>query len=277
MAETSYTKGEERPPGADTRSPEADSPDKPRKSRRCRSQRRRYLFLGKGPRGRRACRKGLAHKGPGNRPDLPGRYPHHPPQDRAKMAAPRAIRGTQNPSTFNILYANTEVMLPASLLETARPGRAFAFRQEIARCRSHRRRRRSFPAASVASAAGTSCLRARALREHRRRRWARKALRAAPVPPGGPMPPMPPPPPGGLPPRPLPQGGPPGAGPPPPPSMPEVAGARLHAATAAAGDAARLPDHGPAAAADGPRHRAAARAACRRACRASRTSTPPLP
>ena len=50
-------------------------------------------------------------------------------------------------------------MLPAELLEAARPGRAFEVRQEIARCPPLPRRRRSFRGASASRPSRRACLR----------------------------------------------------------------------------------------------------------------------
>ena len=84
MAETSYTKGEERPPNADLRSPEGDDPNKPDVAGQTDPYDVDTSLLGKGSCGCGARRERLAFPGSRDCPDLPGRYPDHPPQDGKK-------------------------------------------------------------------------------------------------------------------------------------------------------------------------------------------------
>src|SRR6185295_18360240 len=122
--------------------------------------------------------------------------------------------GPQNSSTFNILYANTEVMLPAAYSKPPDP---------VVRSRFVKKSAVpqppppppiipggfGLPPQSPGMGAGPPGAPPPPMGP--------QGPGAAPVPPGGPMPPQGPPPPGGQ--SPLPP--PPGVGPPPPPPMPE--------------------------------------------------------
>ena len=147
MAETSYTKGEERPPGADIRSPEGDDPNKPDVAAGT-DPTTSIPASGKrlsptpsvpkktGAAGAAKSSRSIAaisrSPGPG-----PARLAERPIPPRSATA-----QHLQHPLRQHRSDA------AGGLLETAGPGRAFAFRQEIARCRPRRRRRRSSPAAS---------------------------------------------------------------------------------------------------------------------------------
>jgi hypothetical protein len=228
MAETSYTKGEERPPGADIRSPEGDSPDKPdiaaggsdpydvdtsfwekaladaeRAEKDWRSRGREIVQIYRG--------------------DIPITRPK-----TGKYGRALSYSGSQNSSTFNILYANTEVMLPASYSKPPDP---------VVRSRFVKKSAVPAPPPPPPIIPGGFGLPPPSMPQGMPPGagppgappppMGPQGLGAAPVPPGGPMPSpqMPPPPPGGLPPSPpTPVGGPPGAGAPPPPPMPEGGG-----------------------------------------------------
>ena len=108
MAETSYTKGEERPPNADIRSPEGDDPNKPDISA---SDPKEVdtSFWEKALADAERAEKDWRGRGR----EIVQIYRGDIPITRPKAGRNRATQMSGS-STFNILYANTEVMLPAA-------------------------------------------------------------------------------------------------------------------------------------------------------------------
>jgi hypothetical protein len=111
MAETSYSKGDERPPGADIRSPEADRPDAPEIASTD-AKEVDISFWEKALADAERAEKDWRQRGR----EIVQIYRGDIPITRPKTGRNRSTgySGPQNSSTFNILYANTEVMLPAA-------------------------------------------------------------------------------------------------------------------------------------------------------------------
>ena len=120
MAESSYTKGEERPQGADIRSPEGDDPNKPDVAAGTDPYDVDTSFWEKALADAERAEKDWRSRGREivqiYRGDIPITRPKTGRASRSMNYA-----GPQNSSTFNILYANTEVMLPAAYAKPPDP------------------------------------------------------------------------------------------------------------------------------------------------------------
>jgi hypothetical protein len=115
MAETSYTKGEERPPGADSISPEGDSPDRPEVAASTTDPMAvDTSFWERALSDAERAEKDWRTRGREIIQIYRGDIPITRPK-AAKSGSSVSYSSRQaNSSTFNILYANTEVMLPAA-------------------------------------------------------------------------------------------------------------------------------------------------------------------
>ena len=230
MAETSYTKGEERPPGADIRSPEGDDPDKPDVAAASTDPTDvDTSFWEKALADAERAEKDWRARGREivqiYRGDIPITRPRTGKTSGSSYTSSR--QGTS--STFNILYANTEVMLPASYSKPPDP---------VVRSRFVKKSAVPAPPPPPPIIPGGFGLPPPGMGSQPPMPpgagppgappppMGPQGPGAAPVPSGGPMPPQPPPPPGASPPTPvvpgvgappsaMPEGG--GAPPPPPP------------------------------------------------------------
>lgn len=118
MAETSYTKGEERPPGVDIRSPEADRPDDPGQVAAATST---YdvdtSFWERALSDAERAERDWRTRGR----EIVQIYRGDIPISRPKAGRTSSLTKTGQSSVFNILFANTEVMLPASYAKPPDP------------------------------------------------------------------------------------------------------------------------------------------------------------
>ena len=121
MAESSYTKGEERPPGADIRSPEGDNPSKPDVAA---SSTDPYdvdtSFWEKALADAERAEKDWRTRGREIVQIYRGDIPITRPKT-GKLGGTSYSSRQGTSSTFNILYANTEVMLPAAYAKPPDP------------------------------------------------------------------------------------------------------------------------------------------------------------
>jgi|GEM_PF-2969755 len=222
MAESSYTKGEERPPNADIRSPEGDDPNKPDVAASDPTE-VDTSFWEKALADAERAEKDWRGRGR----EIVQIYRGDIPITRPKAGRNR-ITQMSGSSAFNILYANTEVMLPAAYSKPPDP---------VVRSRFVKKSAVPAPPPPPPIIPGGFGLPPPGMGGPPPMPpgagppgappppMGPQGPGAAPVPPGGPMPP-PPGPPGGPPPSPpTPAGGPPGVGASPPPPMPEGGGA----------------------------------------------------
>src|SRR4249919_3275038 len=110
--ESSYTKGEERPTGVNPRSPEADDPNKPDVATSD-AYEVDTSFWEKALADAERAEKDWRTRGREIVQIYRGDIPITRPKTGKSGSASYASRVNQS-STFNILYANTEVMLPAA-------------------------------------------------------------------------------------------------------------------------------------------------------------------
>jgi hypothetical protein len=117
MAETSYSRGEERPPGVNPRSPEADSPDKPEVAQGDPAD-VDISFWEKALADAERAEKDWRARGREIVQIYKGDIPITRPRPGRLTNRGNTASGS---SAFNILYANTEVMLPAAYAKPPDP------------------------------------------------------------------------------------------------------------------------------------------------------------
>ena len=118
MAESSYTKGEERPPGVNPRSPEGDRPDAPDVAAATDPYDVDISFWEKALADAERAEKDWRGRGR----EIVQIYRGDIPITRPKTGrSSRTLSYATGSSTFNILYANTEVMLPAAYAKPPDP------------------------------------------------------------------------------------------------------------------------------------------------------------
>ena len=120
MAETSYTKGEERPTGVDPKSPEGDDPNRPEVAAGTDPTDVDTSFWEKALADAERAERDWRTRGREIVQIYRGDIPiTRPKVGKSNSASYSSRQGTS--STFNILYANTEVMLPAAYAKPPDP------------------------------------------------------------------------------------------------------------------------------------------------------------